>query len=312
MQNLLFVDRLKNIKYCRNFYEKIYNMAYEIAKDAIVATNPETKVFSLDLNPAIAKWKPRIDKLSKEEKMLFSTVISAIHRDKDDGMFNYLTAMTLYQQKNAKNYVFTQGLAEILAKTSADIPAKYFPKEFSGYFEIPGLKDLDDVLFTGVFVNISGNAIQLVGAMKQEGYPITYLQLDMDRNKTFREIIENSDGFIRERDGEETNEGKSYYSFQHTIGNALAFVCNSEFELEQEYNEFSNKAKKALGQQRCYTQLPFVVVGKDYHGRKYHISESITSGHWKWQPYGSKFSKIKLIYIKPYTRKFNNKEQLCL
>ena len=299
---MLFVDKLKDPSSLKDMELKVYNRAFDIAKLCTTAFDNESDALSLNIGPA---RKYMADNASDSFVELTYDMLCKI---KDSGMFNYMMSVALYQQKNGKNYVFTKELANILAKTKADIPLKYFPDQFSGYFEIPNLKDLDGCPFLGLFVNIYQGCIQFTGVIRDDGcFPLVYLQLKIDKTKTFKEIIEKSKGFVHkvDRTREEKNLGPQYYSFYHVIGNALAFVCNSEYTLEEERNTFATKIGKLTAQKKIFTSLPYVVVGKGYHGRTYHVDEAVVSGHYRWQPCGPERSKIKLIYINPHVRTFN-------
>jgi hypothetical protein len=52
-----------------------------------------------------------------------------------------------------------------------------------------------------------------------------------------------------------------------------------------------------------------IMVGFNYKKpKRYYVDGCEVSGHFRWQPHGEGRSKIKLIFIEPYTKVFNNKE----
>ena len=245
---------------------------------------------------------------------------------KDESMKVFLRSYHGYISHPHKNYVVARTLTEAFAETKLDIKGKYLPKDFTGYFEIRGLKDNDGDEIKGVFVRIDHRALTLgfimynsnknytVGHFNSEmpedeesiadkirslPYTITGYNFKNKRSDEIKAILQgggNPDIVLKESE---------YYKHLHIILNAVLYVTHNE-NLKEEINNFSHKKSKREGEMRVYTQRPYIFVGRNFQvPRKYMSGDFEVRGHWRWQPYGLGRSLIKHIFIDPYVKSYD-------
>jgi len=244
----------------------------------------------------------------------------------DSSMKVFLRAYKGYVDKKGGNYLFNKNLTVALANTRLDLKVKYLPKNFTGFFHLPNLRDNEGDIIKGVFIDINddfGNNLYLGILVENSNKSLLVAHLNVpleDKEITVEELIKKHE-FValyasnekEARDGLEppkfrkTTEQAEYSSHHATIFNAILYIHNSENLLEK-INEFSPKKSKREGQKKVLTQKSFYLVGENFELPKvYTCGEVKVSGHFRWQPYGKGKERKKLIFIDPYKKNYTDK-----
>lgn len=215
-----------------------------------------------------------------------------------------------------KNYVFSKYLSEILQGTASDVVSDFLPKDFSGYIHLPDLVDHDHEKILGLFVQFTkeqGKDFMIVsyigehfhegiGRIALSGYSFTELK----PGQTVKESLEEHP-YVEHFGGEngDITMGKARYEhYLATTVNAVLYITGIDEETLEEYNEFATKNSKLKKQKQLYTEKPFLHLDHEKLVREYSVSSTFVKGHFRWQKWGEKYSKIKLIYIKPTVRQY--------
>lgn len=300
------IDRLKDPSLFKGRANQVYSDFFKLSKFCTVERPTEGVGFTTD-------WIEMFRQSNKQdliEPVITREILGKLFELKDEGFCNMISAMSLYQNHSAKNYIFSEALVRILKRTKTDLSLKYLPESFYGFFDIPGLVDIEGKVIDGVFVNIHKGVLQFSGLVKEvhgkdSYFSQWYFQFPLDRNKTLSEVV--GDSFFVSETSPGVSEMLPLSDEKEThqlIANALAYVCNVPLGLELGKNEFKGGWKKIEAQKKNFTQQDFIFVGKDYEGRVFSIDSTAVSGHYRWQPHGPERSLVKLIFIEPHERNY--------
>jgi hypothetical protein len=232
----------------------------------------------------------------------------------DVSIRSFFIAYTLYEENKGKNYVIGKNLSKALFNTKTNVSCSRLPKTFHGFIYLPNLKDNDGEDLLGVFCNINQGELRL--GFISKNVTIGFLSLELENDATVESIqIKNAyHQAIFDYDTKESLYTKTDISpkWEHLgiLLNSIIYITNSDENLVEEVNQFSQKKNKVATEKKIYTSLPFVRVGFNFHLPKtfvYSVDSTLVRGHWRFQPCGPERAFIKHIYIEPHTRNFNEK-----
>ena len=319
-QKILYIDRLENPdKLAKSPYAKSMGWLYLASKVATVLMKSDKEYKRSPGNMVKGIMFKSLDAHLEEypTSPMNSSILNQVLGTRAIGIEALMIGGNLFQNNSGKKYLVTRGLTEILSRTKADIPAKMLPETFSAYIEVPGLTDMDGDIIKYMFVNIYKGMLHVAGvsvgsSAAGEGSFLFSTKLHPD--KTLRQIMESAENskFKREdalkTSGEEVTytitPENEYLPYMHTIGNIIAFISNTSYVLEEEQNVLARNGKLRKTQLKTLTESTFIIVGKDFHGKKFTVDDAAVSGHWRWQPCGVGHTQVKLIYIEPHIRHY--------
>ena len=89
----------------------------------------------------------------------------------------------------------------------------------------------------------------------------------------------------------------------------LVYIESGEPDLHREKGSvpLTKKPKKLRRHYEEFCPFDIVNVGYAFHERTRHVSETMVSGFFRWQRYGTGFTKVKLIWVNEFPRKFKLK-----
>lgn len=92
--------------------------------------------------------------------------------------------------------------------------------------------------------------------------------------------------------------------------NTLTYINSKDSDIEQ-LRPIKNYNKKQIStlpieKKESLATVPIKLVGWSFHGRQYSKGESQVNAHLRWQPCGEGRKDIKLIWVKPHIRRYNN------
>jgi hypothetical protein len=306
MQKILFVDKLRDKKLFNTSREvNFISDVFKVSKFFEVKIDEEGETYMDNRGTKIGTQV--FQEISTTSRFLLKKALD----QQDQGTLNVIKVFSQYQKGGSKNYVATEGLTEVLKRTIGDLKMDYLPENFSAFLYAPGL-NYGIAAVLGAFVSIFNNKITIVGfnekkeKVKRENSHFAWdIVIKKERGKTlkdafgdFENIVEdNARILIDECDDKDPNARLTIFFLQ-----IVAFISNQGFELQEELNEFSTKRSKRDAEKKLFTSLPYVVVGKDYHGRKFSVDGTAVSGHFRWQPCGTQRSQVKLVFVKPHER----------
>jgi len=87
----------------------------------------------------------------------------------------------------------------------------------------------------------------------------------------------------------------------------LLYVESGEPDLERLTGKESNskKLKKQCSFKKKNYLCDIIQVGYGFHKRHYNINETMVVGHFRWQSFGYQLTRIKLIWINEYSRRYD-------
>ena len=208
-------------------------------------------------------------------------------------------------------YKIGKNFASELKKVNANVDMKYlhFP-HISILIEIPpGILSHPETTsnsITAVVIIPSRDQTYLVCAMSADTEKINHFAIDPILHQFTEDFI---------------NQATRAWSLtgnvsQQSITELLQFICNVLMYLKsgnpdlREYRPKHKKSFKIKG--KSYgaadkNDIFSILVGFDYKKPKlYSVDNTQVSGHFRWQPYGEAYSKIKLIWIDSHIRTFKN------
>lgn len=216
----------------------------------------------------------------KIKKTIFEEKYKLIRfRNRYDGGYHYFP-------NNPNIYRISTPLAKIFSNINNEIPIQYF-KSFQGYISIPGLdKICEEPLIEGAYLEYC--------AKYQE---VWFVWCGLNGVFSKPAILNTKDLKIFP---EFPSEDSEFVTALKIIFNSVLYIKNNCEPFSKEFKSFF-PARKALKNKK-YSALNNYRVGYNLVNMKY-AEECNISGHWRWQPYGKNLSKVKLIWIKPHSRK---------
>jgi hypothetical protein len=299
----LTLDYLEHKIEAKGVFERLECYMYQFLKrtrlkgDQIDTTSAQSYLESLDV---IAKgWI----------KNIFS------HCEKNHGFIFYLSSM--YGIDRASKYVTSLSLSKVLTDVDLDVDTSFFPENMNYYLEIPGLKDMCDRDVVAIFVKSTrseGKRFIDIGITSKESngsMPKIGARIEVIPGKLL------SDSFRKPKHSSEIdtirinqNGAMTFFfkerSFLKTIFNALIYInSHPEDVVRQFQTKVSNWLPKKLRPDKQRKDLYFVGHSFSKMILKGETRCSVR-GHFRWQPYGVKRRKVKLIYIKTHSRRLHN------
>lgn len=237
-----------------------------------------------------------------------------------------------YIRDGKKNYRIAKDFSEALVDASLDISCKYIPKQNKSYniqfhkdVVLPSIFGEKDITYRNCYVSIEDCDTEYErkkGYLKRiilcfpvylygTDYHSTYDYVSLvfkEEDQTVMEALVDCSRKVKDRlinDG-----GRSIIKY---ITNVILYINSGDPDLRElrkpKIPSVTKNPKKFEKKNKHKTLLDIIEVGFNYmKGIKYSVEDSVTRGHFRWQPYGTGRSQIYLKWIDSYTRNFNNQE----
>jgi hypothetical protein len=90
----------------------------------------------------------------------------------------------------------------------------------------------------------------------------------------------------------------------------LLYIHTGDPDLQPEAKRYPCATNKEKYLRHIENHCPFTVhtIGYSFHERHRHIDSTVVTGHFRWQPYGPKLSKVKLIWIDEHSRNYKKED----
>lgn len=239
---------------------------------------------------------------------------------------------SVFQAAGEKIFKIAREFGENLARAPLDIDHKYLPT-FKGQliciefpealrFHDPVNNDYFQCAFVACEENTHG-AIDYWGQTPKKIVDILFPCLDTDGNAKLE--ANNLVVTFREGDTLQTSMERARNRSSHPIHcdgvvefvlKCLVYIDSGNPDL-REYRaprtpktENVKKLRRWTRQHDNLSLLDMTLVGYDFKKpREYQVGETLVTGHFRWQPYGENRSKVKLIWIEPFTRQYGKAEE---
>lgn len=92
----------------------------------------------------------------------------------------------------------------------------------------------------------------------------------------------------------------------------LLYINTGDPDLQPEAKRYPCATNPEKYIRHLENHCPFTILnlGYGFHERHRHVDSTMVTGHFRWQPYGPKLSKVKLIWIDEHARVYKNKEEI--
>ena len=203
------------------------------------------------------------------------------------------------QKADAKTYILSSNLENILKDINLNISSSFLPKSFSCNLVFNDLLDGE------------GEEVLNVTVLRHQNSGVDSLYINYVGNQggvctdtTFLDKEEKPlEALFADMPAKGGTRFKNPYSFYKRIINTILYIFGGNEEFETTLNEFSTKKRKREAQKKIFTTLPHIKLNRTFEELSFVSDESYSvSGHFRWQPCGPKRSKVKLIFIRPHTR----------
>jgi hypothetical protein len=90
----------------------------------------------------------------------------------------------------------------------------------------------------------------------------------------------------------------------------LLYIHTGDPDLQPEAKRYPCATNPEKYIRHIENHCPFTVLnlGYGFHERHRHVDSTMVTGHFRWQPYGQKLSKVKLIWIEAHERSYKKAE----
>lgn len=244
--------------------------------------------------------------------------LNKLYTGMQEGYSELYAILQIWYNKGHEVFVLGQEFSDVLKNIKLNIESKYIPvDEKIINIELPFYLKIDDTQYTkSIFMNVTSGKdilcadrdlltpqkILRIYCMHDSRSVYLYDVFTLafkDENETIEDCINNHQLY-----------GKNSPEVIKYIMNAYLYIHSGQPDL-REWKPTIIKTKKQKKIRRLEKEnlasIPVTLVGFDYKKQKiYSVESSETQGHFRWQPYGEKRDKIKLIWIDNYTRHFNN------
>jgi hypothetical protein len=239
-------------------------------------------------NRKLAKYN-----LSEKESELIKKIVSL------EDVGDTADMLTMWKNNGHKTYIPSKNLLNVLNEVELDLKSTHIPNNFNANFEFEG--DIH-------MIHIEHQENMKYFTYKKLNNADFYSTFKMNINDLEKELLFD---FVKDKlqgEGKWKKGTKQYERFKSLllIINLVLFVSNSK-DLANEYNKFTPSQKQHLIN-KGYTENPFVHL--DLEEKTYEIlrnrfaGEVMVNGHFKWQAYGPRWSKLRLIFIEPHIAKY--------
>jgi len=257
---------------------------------------------------------------AKEANIVKKNLMEDVQHD----LYTYNT----FIRDGKKNYKISKEFSEALADASLDVSCKYIPSENISY-NIQFHKDIvltsmfgtDKEAYRNCYVTIEDckseydikkgylKRVMLVFPIYIDGvdYISTYDYINLvfkdDKQKVSEAILASADQL---KDQQLTEEGKGVIKY---ITNVILYLNSGDPDLRELKKPNIPKVTKNISKfkkkNKYKSLLDIIEVGFNYmKGINYRVSATMVRGHFRWQPYGSGMSMVKLIWIEEHPRNF--------
>jgi hypothetical protein len=229
----------------------------------------------------------------------------------------------MYKREKGSNYVISKNLGTALTMTKYDLNLKHVPTDFCGFVVLP---DVFKKKYFGSFVFslvIEGKpSIGMTSVCYEQGYKKDEINFEGRTLVPGYHVIpldhiaysDAVDDLTSDEEVEAQIKKNKYWMemdetdalYYRTLMQAIVYIKNADEKFVSEVNQFSSKKSKREGEKKVYSSLPFIRVGMNFNlPKQYSVDHTIVSGHFRWQPYGSEKTLVKLIYIEPHLRTYD-------
>jgi hypothetical protein len=235
--------------------------------------------------------------------------------------------MQKYLQKKSKVYKIGDNFGYQLNKTNINLPCSLIPYEANKQYwiEFPSSLTFEsqDCYFKSACITMmrtdtSGeykdypSLLITARDFNKDGKICDYssqVYFPLDPDKTLAEVIEltknmrlpNTFSFDKTKEIIPT-------SMIEYIAKCLVYIESGDPDIQSEKGNppLTKKPKKIKRHLEDFCPFDIVRVGYSFHGRTKHTDSWSVSGHFRWQPCGSKLTQVKLIWIDEHDRGWKN------
>lgn len=252
------------------------------------------------------------------------SVLKIISEDKN--FFHHVTICQLFIKNNGRAYYLTPDFAKALSKIDREIPVKYLPDKFIGYFHLGGSLSDEEGKVEGGYVamgtarDLGTYATSMDTPMLHISYigessSVTKISLLLE-GRSLSELIQDapvvwSDTGLKVAE----NVSSARLPVCCALLNAAIYANSQDPELLKlrPISEFSLRKGKEYKEKshgnvnEC--TIPITLLNWNYHSPvRYHMDSTFVQTHMRWQPCGPRNSQVKLIWVREHERYFKNVE----
>lgn len=330
MQKLLFLDYLDGTKDPKKYKPAGKYKDWRMHLASVAISHPElvqedSSIDKEGLVKCALKSDTSMDLLSKAAGFIPHTFESIL-------LMHYM-----HQSFSSRNFIVSTPLREALEKVSLDVSCDMVPKNFRGYFEIPGLIDdwegrpvkcifvqmeprkNSDVGYPDITVGIITETEDdfhtqfhcMLGEYFSSGKTIKDALKDQ-RKGCGRDASLSDNGLIHSFPGAPEKHRDVVLGKGSTLNfvlNLILYVSGPSQDFIEEVNKFTGKRTKQEFLRRQYTSKPFFLLGKDVELLKVRHSEgTFRDGFFRWQPVGKGRTQVKLTWVRGHPMNFKAKK----
>ena len=314
MQRLLLVDYFTGVKKLPKSELSVFTsffLSNQTILDIVCQTAPYVEFKS---GKALIGLPPD-EVIQKQEN--FKEILSYLLKDKA-----IVELMCLYSSyiKSPKRYVVSKPLVQALKQTKLSVSSRHLPDEFTGFIDIPNIKDEEGETLLGIFAKISKKSgeheIRLAWITDLKKLNIGFLHSKLEEDKTLEEVCRDYKYKLKFFDPdkgeiEEKITDTKLDLYHNVIVNVIMYITSSNADIVEQMNAFSNKKSKLETQKKIFTPDPYCMVGGNFimPNVKLPMPSNIhVRAHWRWQPHGPGMSLHKWIMIKEHLRNKRNEQ----
>ena len=296
-----------------------------IKRTTAIPTDRIGSAFSYNFNYSDATAWVKNSNFKEVTQPMLDYCVQMIESRTDDNIPVMIENLNEHYSKRGKNYVVSIPLMKALKATSINLPTSKLPDYFNGYFELKGFQDKDGEEVPGLWI-----LIKRTGGVRffqcfyysrhntSEELHLSSIVFNLDKSQNIEECILDCNNFSKRYEPLRAFKAGAFHKkkfiaiddihkaspLQRLIINIVIYVKNTSEDLNEEVNKFADKRKKQEAQKNIYTSEKFIPLGRNFEYLKLVSDESfLVKGHFRWQPCGKNWSKVKLTFINPHQRK---------
>lgn len=244
---------------------------------------------------------------------------------KDNVLQGHAITCSYFRSYGGVVYHVPERFSDSLLRLEKDISTSFFPKKLNCFFSFASEKFIENGdYYVGAYVlrnekYDNNHPFFMISFVTSKNYIYNFdYPFSFSEGLTIDQVIKNVDEY-KYLQGMTLGLDRGFSELRKKLVRLvfnLSIFLNSEgadfFSLPPMINESNTKKKKYEAKHEHVNEctLPIVLLNRNFHeGRQYSIDKTIVNSFPRWQPFGEKFSKIKLIWVKSHERKFNKGEK---